>query len=174
MVYVTFGSVTASEPTAAPIYGIALEAFAELPARVLLTTGVAADDLGLEAPGAHVHIARWVPQADVLPHARVVVCHGGSGTTLGALAAGVPLVVTPLFADQPRNGRRVAAVGAGLVVEPHDEGAIRSAVDPAALHNAIATVLADEAFSRAAGGIAAEIRELPPVDEALSVLDTVP
>jgi UDP:flavonoid glycosyltransferase YjiC (YdhE family) len=174
LVYVTFGSVTASEPTAAPIYGIALEAVAELPARVLLTTGVAADDLGLEAPGAHVHIARWVPQADVLPHARVVVCHGGSGTTLGALAAGVPLVVTPLFADQPRNGRRVAAVGAGLVVEPHDEGAIRSAVDPAALHDAIATVLADEAFSRAAGGIAAEIRELPPVDEALTVLDTVP
>jgi len=59
------------------------------------------DDSTLEAPRAHVHIARWVPQADVLRHARVVVCHGGSGTTLGALAAGVPLVVTPLFDDQP-------------------------------------------------------------------------
>jgi UDP:flavonoid glycosyltransferase YjiC (YdhE family) len=174
LVYVTFGSVTASEPTAAPIYGIALEAVADLPARVLLTTGATGDELGLEAPGAHVHVARWVPQADVLAHARVVVCHGGSGTTLGALAVGVPLVVTPLFADQPQNGRRVAAVGAGLVVEPHDEGAIRSAVNPAALRDAIATVLADESFPQAASRIAAEIRELPPVDEALTVLDTMP
>jgi UDP:flavonoid glycosyltransferase YjiC (YdhE family) len=174
LVYVTFGSVTASEPTAAPIYGIALEAVADLPARVLLTTGAIADDLGLKAPGAHVHVARWVPQADVLPHARVVVCHGGSGTVLGALTAGVPLVMTPLFADQPQNGRRVAAVGAGLVVEPHDQGAIRSAVDPGALKDAIATVLADETFQHAASRIAAEIHELPPVDEALSVLDTMP
>jgi UDP:flavonoid glycosyltransferase YjiC (YdhE family) len=174
LVYVTFGSVTASEPTAMPIYAVAMEAVADLPARVLLTTGAMADDLGLEAPGAHVHVARWVPQADVLAHARVVVCHGGSGTTLGALAAGVPLVVTPLFADQPQNGRRVAAVGAGLVVEPHDEGAIRSAVNPAALHDAIAIVLANETFQHAASRIAAEIRELPPVDEALSVIDAMP
>jgi UDP:flavonoid glycosyltransferase YjiC (YdhE family) len=174
LVYVTFGSVTASEPTAAPIYGVALEAAADLPARVLLTTGAISDDLALEAPGAHVHIARWVPQADVLRHARVVVCHGGSGTTLGALAAGVPLVVTPLFADQPQNGRRIAAVGAGLVVEPHDDGAIRSAVDPAALRDAIATVLADDGFRQVARGIAAEICEMPAVDEALSVLNTVP
>jgi UDP:flavonoid glycosyltransferase YjiC (YdhE family) len=174
LVYVTFGSVTASEPTAAPIYRVALDAVADLPARVLLTTGAIADELGLKVPGAHVHIARWVPQADVLAHARVVVCHGGSGTTLGALAAGVPLVVTPLFADQPQNGRRVAAVGAGLVVEPHDDGAIRSAVDPAALHDAIATALADESFQQAASRIAAEIRALPPVDEALGVLDTAP
>jgi UDP:flavonoid glycosyltransferase YjiC (YdhE family) len=174
LVYVTFGSVTASEPTATPIYAVAMEAVADLPARALLTTGAMADDLGLEAPGAHVHVARWVPQADVLAHARVVVCHGGSGTTLGALAAGVPLVVTPLFADQPQNGRRVAAVGAGLVVEPHDEGAIRGAVNPAALHDAIAIVLADETFQHAASRIAAEIRELPPVDEALSVIDTMP
>jgi UDP:flavonoid glycosyltransferase YjiC (YdhE family) len=50
-------------------------------------------------------------------------CHGGSGTTLGALAAGLPLVVVPLFADQPVNARRVAAVGAGLAVEPEPESA---------------------------------------------------
>lgn len=170
LVYVSFGSVTASEPAAAPIYRVALEAVAELPARVLLTTGAGGDGLGLEASGAHVHITRWVPQADVLAHARAVVCHGGSGTTLGALAAGVPLVVTPLFADQPLNARRVAAVAAGLVVEPHDRGPIRSAVDPAELRDAIATVLADGAFTDAAGRIATEMRALPPVDEALSLV----
>jgi hypothetical protein len=170
LVYVSFGSVTASLPTAAPIYGVALAAVAALPARVLLTTGEAADDGRLAASGPHVHVARWVAQADVLPHARVVVCHGGSGTTLGALAAGVPLVVAPLFADQPLNARRVAAVGAGIVVEPRDDGALRSAVDPADLHDAIAAVLADDAYGHAAGAVASDIRELPPADQALTVL----
>lgn len=147
---------------------------ANLPARVLLTTGVAIDGDGPQPPGPHVRVERWVPQADVLAQAAAVVCHGGSGTTLGALAAGVPLVVTPLFADQPYNGRRVAAVGAGLVVEPRDQGAMRSAVDPGDLRDAIATVMAGEGYGRAAAAIAADIRGLPPADDALELLSAVP
>lgn len=169
LVYVTFGSVTPRQPAAQPVYGHALEAVAGLDARVLLTTG--ADDLGLTAPGPHVHLERWVPQADVLPHARVVVCHGGSGTTLGALAAGVPLVVTPLFADQPDNARRVEAMGAGVVVEPQDGGPIRSRVDPAALRDAIERVLADDAYAAVARRVADETAGLPPVDEVIGVLE---
>lgn len=48
-------------------------------------------------------------------HANVVVCHGGSGTAFGALAAGVPLIICPLFADQSSNGQLIASAGAGLV-----------------------------------------------------------
>ena len=173
LVYVTFGSVAATVPTAAPIYDVALQAAADLPARVLLTTGMEVDPEDLAPRGSHVHVERWVAQAAVLPHARVVVCHGGSGTTLGTLAAGVPLVVTPLFADQPANGRRVAEVGAGVFVEPRDPGAMRSAIDPADLHEAIAAVLEDGAYARAAECIAAEIRSLPAADEALALLATV-
>ena len=47
-----------------------------------------------------------------------MIGHGGFGTTMGALAAGVPQVVVPLFSfDQIVNGEHVAAVGAGLTVE---------------------------------------------------------
>ncbi|MBA3421295.1 MAG: hypothetical protein H0U12_05290 [Thermoleophilaceae bacterium] len=140
---------------------------------MLLTTGEAMSDGQLAPPGPHVHVARWVAQADVLPQARVVVCHGGSGTTLGTLAAGVLLVVTPLFADQPQNGGRVAAVGAGIVVEPRDDGAVRSAVDPADLRDAIGAVVADGAYAQAAGRVASDMRQLPPVDEALTLLAAV-
>ena len=170
LVYVTFGSQAAGAPMAAPIYGVAAAAIAALEARVLLTTGPM-DGAAPQPPGPHVHVAEWVPQADVLPHAEVVVCHGGSGTTLGALAAGVPLVFTPLFADQPENARRVAAVGAGIVVDPREPDAMRSAIDPADLRDAIATVLADDAYAQAAGSIAAEIRALPPADGAVAVLE---
>jgi MGT family glycosyltransferase len=160
-------------PPAAPIYRIACEAVADLPARVLLTTGVDPGELGLEAPGPHVAIRRWVPQADVLPHARAVVCHGGSGTTVGALAAGVPLVITPLFADQGMNARRVEEIGAGLAVEPCGEGAVRSDVDPVALREAIHAVLEEDGPRRVVAGIRDEVRALPATDEAVALLEAV-
>jgi UDP:flavonoid glycosyltransferase YjiC (YdhE family) len=170
LVYVTFGSVTATVPWAAPIYEVALEAVADLPARVLLTTGHGVADGALAPPGPHVHIATWVPQADVLACASAVVCHGGSGTTLGALAAGVPLVIVPLFADQPENARRVADLGAGVVVVPRDAGAPTSAVDPADLRRAILRLLTDRAAGAAAHRLASEIDALPPADEAVAVI----
>ncbi len=49
-----------------------------------------------------------------MPHASAMVCHGGFGTVRAGLAAGVPLAVLPLFADQPYNAERVQALGAGL------------------------------------------------------------
>lgn len=169
LVYVSFGSVTGSLPGAASIYAAVLEAVAGLPARVLLTTGHETDlsAIGPAPPG--VRVARWVPQADVLGHASAVVCHGGSGTTLGALAAGLPLVVVPLFADQPLNAARVAAVGAGMAVEPDEEtarGPMRAHVDPLELREAIETVLADDAYGRSARALAAEMAALRPTDDA--------
>lgn len=152
LVYVTFGSVAAQLAPTAVVYERALEAMTEIDARVLLTVGVGAN-LELTRVPPNVHVERWVPQADVLGHAAVVVGHGGSGTTLGALAAGVPLVVVPLFADQPWNAARVAAVGAGIVA-PVD--GIRAAVE---------RVLGEESYAAAARRVAAEMREHPHVDE---------
>ena len=168
LVYVTFGSVAGSFPQALPVYEVALEAVEALPVRVLLTVG---RDVELGVVGgtpANVRIEQWVPQQDVLGHAAAAVVHGGSGSTLGALAAGLPLVVVPLFADQPANARRVAEVGAGIVVEPTRE-------DPAAtaapLRAAIETVLTDASYREYAGALADELRAEPRVDEALPLLE---
>jgi MGT family glycosyltransferase len=160
LVYITFGSVAGGMPMAELVYGAALAAVADLPARVLVTTGHEGDlDVFADAP-PHVHVERWVPQAQVLEAADVMVCHGGSGSTLGALAAGVPMVVVPLFADQPLNAERVAAVEAGVVVPP----------DPGAIAASIRRVLDDPAFRHGASAVAVELRRLPTVDEAVEVL----
>ena len=167
LVYLSFGSVTGGLPMAPALYRAALEAAGQVPVRVLVTVG---NELELEALGdtpANVHLTRWVPQADALAEASLVVCHGGSGTTLGALAAGRPLVVVPLFADQPANARRVAEVGAGLVAEPLREGpakALPSSIDAGALRDAILAGLRDESLARSARAISAEMRALPAVD----------
>jgi len=168
LVYLTFGSVAGGFAQALPAYELALSAVADVPARVLLTVGRELDLDTLPELPANVHVERWVPQQDVLAHASAAVVHGGSGSTLGALAAGVPLVVVPLFADQPMNARRVAEVGAGLAVEPNLAD-VRATVEP--LRDAIETVLAEPSYGERAREIADEVRAEPSVDEAIPLLE---
>ena len=168
LVYVTFGSVAGSFPQALPVYSVAMRAVAELPVRVLLTVGRDLDLDALPDPPDNVRIERWVPQQDVLGHAAAAVVHGGSGSTLGAIAAGVPLVVVPLFADQPQNACRVAEVGAGLAVEPNRDD-VEATVRP--LGDAIQTVLDDPSYRHRARSLADELRAEPPVDDAVPLFE---
>ena len=116
LVYLTLGSVAGSMGFFPGVYRAAIDALAPLGVRVLVTTGRDADPAELGPLPANVHAERWVAQADVMPHASVMVCHGGFGTVRAGLAAGVPLAVLPLFADQPYNAERVQALGAGLAL----------------------------------------------------------
>jgi sterol 3beta-glucosyltransferase len=54
-----------------------------------------------------------VPHDWLLPRCKMVIHHGGAGTTAAGLRAGIPNLVVPFMADQPFWGRRVHAVGAG-------------------------------------------------------------
>jgi UDP:flavonoid glycosyltransferase YjiC (YdhE family) len=174
LVYVTFGSVAGGLPNAAAVYRTALDAVAGLHARVLLTVG---RDFEIDTLGAvpeNAHIEAWVPQADALDDATLVVAHGGSGTAFGALAAGVPLVIVPLFADQLVNAERAEVAGAAVVVEP-DRGAERGIgiLEPRhapRLRAAIETVLGDPSYGRAASRIADEMAALPAIDDVLARL----
>ncbi len=49
----------------------------------------------------------------LLPRCKMVIHHGGAGTTSAGLRAGIPNIVVPFTADQPFWGRRVHALGAG-------------------------------------------------------------
>ncbi|WP_027346307.1 glycosyltransferase [Hamadaea tsunoensis] len=74
---------------------------------------------------ANVTVETWVDQDAVLARAAAVVHHGGSGTTLGALAAGVPQLVLPQGADQFANAEAVFTAGAALRLTAFDAGTIR-------------------------------------------------
>jgi MGT family glycosyltransferase len=92
-----------------------VDALGTLPVRGLVTTGPAlAPDV--VTPPPNVAVTSSAPHAEVLKHARAVVTHGGHGTVVKALAAGVPMVVMPHGRDQKDNGVRVRARRAGLVV----------------------------------------------------------
>lgn len=53
------------------------------------------------------------PHDWLLPRCKMIVHHGGAGTTSAGLRAGIPNIVVPFMADQPFWGRRVQAIGAG-------------------------------------------------------------
>ncbi len=122
LVYVTFGTVLGYMTIAEDVYRTALAALDGLAVRGLLTVGRTFEASSLGPTAAHVRVEAWVEQADVFGQADLVVCHGGLGTAFGAVAAGVPVLVVPVFADQFENGRRIAGVGAGLVVQASEDG----------------------------------------------------
>lgn len=162
LVYLTFGTVLGHMTMAADVFEAALAAVAGDDLRVLLTVGRFFDPAHLGPAPDNVHVERWVDQHDVLAAADLVVCHGGSGTAFGALAARLPLVTIPLFADQFENSRRIAERGAGLgVADPHDRVAVRAAIDE---------VLLTPSFAHAAGEVADEMAAAPAIDEVLADL----
>jgi sterol 3beta-glucosyltransferase len=52
-----------------------------------------------------------VPHQWLLPRCKMVIHHGGAGTTSAGLRAGIPNIVVPFAADQPFWGNRVYRIG---------------------------------------------------------------
>jgi UDP:flavonoid glycosyltransferase YjiC (YdhE family) len=164
LVYVTFGSAAPTMEFFPGLYRGAIDVLAPLPVRLLVTVGRDRDPADLGPLPANVRVERWVPQADLMPHVTAMVCHGGSGTVTMGVAAGVPMAVVPLFADQPWNAERVEAVGAGIALGGGPEAAI------AGLREAVVRLTSDPSYRANAQRIAAEMRALPPVDAAVRVV----
>jgi UDP-N-acetylglucosamine:LPS N-acetylglucosamine transferase len=165
LVYVTFGSVAAGLGPFRTVYRRAVDVLADAPYRVLLTTGSALTPADLGPLPANTHVEQWWPQASVMPATAAMVGHGGFGTTMSAIAHGVPQAVLPLFSfDQFLNADHVAAVGAGVRVDGGPDGV-------EGLPSALGTLVASPRPRAAAAALAAEVAALPPLAEAALLLE---
>jgi UDP:flavonoid glycosyltransferase YjiC (YdhE family) len=93
-----------------------------------------------------------------------MVSHAGSGSTIGALAHGLPSVLLPMGADQPHNADRCAALGLGVVLNP-------STATAADVGSAVRRVLTDPSYRTAASAIRTEIASLPGPEHAVPALE---
>lgn len=112
----------------------------------------------------HLRVVPWVDQRELLPHVDVVVCHGGAGSVIGALAYGRPLVVCPLTSDHFEAAEQVAAAGAGRIGGTTGPSA-------ASVREAFRAVSGERRYHDAAGAIGREIGATPAVDELLGRLE---
>ncbi|MBM7492827.1 UDP:flavonoid glycosyltransferase YjiC (YdhE family) [Micromonospora luteifusca] len=151
LVYLTLGTAFGTPE----LLSTAIAGLATLDAQVVVAAGrVPLDQLG--ALPDNVRAYPLVPQAELLPHVDVVVHHGGSGTTLGALAVGAPQLMLPQGADQFANAEAVSAAGAALRLLPEEVDA-----DAVAEHTRRLLPRHGAAHRDAARAIAEEIDGMP-------------
>jgi UDP:flavonoid glycosyltransferase YjiC (YdhE family) len=149
-VLVTFGTHFGDPAVVGPL----LRELAELDVDLVATLGFTSKPEDYDLDPGRVEFAAFAPMAQLLEGVSAVVTHGGAGTTLGALALGIPLVIAPQGADQFIQADRVSAAGAGLAFPPGDR-------EPGAAAEALRKVLADDGFTAAARRIRDEIAAMP-------------
>jgi UDP:flavonoid glycosyltransferase YjiC (YdhE family) len=162
LVYVTLGTVHND----LQVFRVLLPAVEGLDCNVVVTIGRGNDPAELGRVPANVVVERYVPQSLLLPHAALTVTHGGSGSTLAALGHGLPMLVVPRGADQFDNARRVAMLGAGLVLLPAE-----LTVETA--RAAVVALLAEGSYRERAQRVASEIAAMPPAEALVPVLEAL-
>lgn len=145
-----------------PVLRRAVEALGTLPVRGVVTTGWGVEPAELPAP-PNVAVLRSAPHSQVLAQAAAVLTHAGHGTTIRALAAGVPVVCVPLGRDQLDVAARVVHAGAGLRVDPHAPVEELSA--------AVRAVLEQPTYRAAARRIARAIAQEVAEDRAVTAVE---
>jgi UDP:flavonoid glycosyltransferase YjiC (YdhE family) len=153
-------------PGMAGVWQRALDAVADLPVRVVATTGPAVDPGRLRI-GGNVEVRGWAPHSEVMPTVSAVVGHGGHATTMLALAHGLPVLVIPLFryADQPMVGKAVRDAGAGLMTAANSS--------PQHIRAAIEQLLRDATLAAAATRLGERIRDLDGLHRAAASLEAL-
>jgi UDP:flavonoid glycosyltransferase YjiC (YdhE family) len=139
-----------------------------LPISLICTAGADADLPALRSAvaGDGTYLTDYLPLEAILPRCDAVVTAGGFNTVMGALQFGLPLIVVPLGADQPRNAGRVAALGAGLRIAA-------DAVDQDTVASALRAVLVEPSYRVNAARIQERIERMPGPAEAALYLETI-
>lgn len=152
-VCVTFGSRTLAA-TGPAVLPTVLAAVAELPDVEVIATVPPDERDGLGRLSASVRVVDPVPLHLFLDTCSAVVHHGGAGTTLTALLAGLPQLVLPQAPPQVLTGERIEAAGIG-----HSMDDVSSQADPILLRRHLSALVDSPRPRREAAQVAAEMRQ---------------
>ncbi len=129
--------------------------------RVVVSMGPQHDQLRL---GEAMAGAPFLPQTSVLPHADLVITHGGNNTVTECLHFGKPMVLLPLFWDQYDNAQRIDESGLGLRLDTYGH-------EPEQLIGAIDTLLADRTLAGRLAAIAGALQASPGTVHAADLIE---
>jgi MGT family glycosyltransferase len=141
-----------------------LDALGTLKIRGVMTAGPAIDVTELTSP-ANVTILERASHQQILQHAALLITHGGHGTAMKALAAGVPMVLLPHGRDQGDTATRVTLRGAGI--------SLRRTAASSTIAAAARRVLQNDSYRRAAQRLGATIRRDAESDALVRELESI-
>ncbi|TDB78127.1 nucleotide disphospho-sugar-binding domain-containing protein [Micromonospora sp. KC723] len=111
----------------------------------------------------HVH-AGWMPLNVIAPTCDLFVHHAGGATSLTAMSAGVPQLLTPNMAASVAPSERLAKYGAALLLMPGDDS-------PEQIVAASQELLENPSYREKSQELAAEIRSLPLPTQVLGAVE---
>ncbi|XP_025195734.1 UDP-glucuronosyltransferase 2C1-like [Melanaphis sacchari] len=114
VIYFTFGSVSSMSTLPKHIKQTFIEAFAQVPQRVLWKY-----DGEINGLPKNIMTRKWFLQRDILlhPNIKLFISHGGISGVYEAVDAGVPVLGFPLYYDQPRNVANLVKEGMALSMD---------------------------------------------------------
>ncbi|MFI5823391.1 nucleotide disphospho-sugar-binding domain-containing protein [Streptomyces rishiriensis] len=147
--------------TAARVTAEFAESVAGLGVELVIAAGAGQGEaVAASAPG--VRVAEAVPFHLLLPTCDAVIHHGGAGTAMTAVAAGVPQLILPQSPPYAEIAHRVRRAGAGVVLDA-DSG-------PARVRAALGELLADDRCPKALAAIRTEMNAMPTPHEVVPAL----
>lgn len=116
VIYISLGTVVSAGQV--EFYKMCFDAFANLDAVVVLSTGAFNKLEELEPIPENFIVRTFAPQPLLMPLVNVFITHGGMNSIHDGMRHEVPLLVIPQTFEQTLNALAIQKIGAGIVMRP--------------------------------------------------------
>jgi UDP:flavonoid glycosyltransferase YjiC (YdhE family) len=158
LVYLSLGSLASAD---VPLMQRLVEVLGRTDHRYVVSKGPQADQYEL---ADNMVGAEFLPQPAILPHADLVVTHGGNNTVTESWWFGKPMIVLPVFWDQYDNAQRVDELGLGVRLPTYT-------FDDAELTGAIDRLIGDRALRGRLDAMSSRLRSRPGTVAAADAIE---
>jgi MGT family glycosyltransferase len=116
-----------------------INALGESEYHVILSIGGGPDAPSLGLLPDNIEISEATSHLAILPHASLLICHGGTGSTLESIYHGVPVIACPSTPDTEEVADRIVELGVGIKLP-------RKLMSVQTIRDNIRSALRDQAF----------------------------
>jgi UDP:flavonoid glycosyltransferase YjiC (YdhE family) len=160
-ILITLGGSSAVDPR--QFYPNAVRATRRLGHRALVLGGPTPEPIRLD-PSPDTYVLPFAPLSQIGPRCLAAIQHGGIGTTVGLLAAGLPQLIVPRGFDQPQTALRMSRLGVATITP-------WSRASAPALERALANLLSTDGYRHRASAFATWLEQERGLDNAADALE---
>jgi len=160
-ILITLGGSSAVDPQ--QFYPNAVAATRRLGHRALVLAGPTPQPIRLD-PSPDTYVVPFAPLTETAPGCLAAIQHGGVGTTVGLLAAGLPQLIVPRGFDQPLTALRMTRLGVATTIP-------WARASAPALERGLAHLLSTDGYRDRASTLATHLRQERGLDNAVDAIE---